>query len=159
LKETIKTLRNRSFHQIRLKITPIIKELNEKQGRSIPENMCSKHWWFEFIKRHEDIKELWEKLPIERSSTKSKLSETSSPETRHVKSPQTLSDFQNADETPIKLSQNLLENYPIFGGTLYNRLAELTNEQLNALSLSYQFEIEKTKNIIDTYTQIFASYR
>jgi len=155
LKETIKTLRNRSFHQIRLKITPIIKELNENQGRSIPENMCSKHWWFEFIKRHDDIKEMWEKLPIERSSTKSKLSETSSPETRHIKSPQNFSEA--GGETPIKFNQNqnLLESYPIFGGSL----AQLTNEQLSALSMSFQIEIEKTKNIIDTYTQIFASYR
>ena len=155
MKETIKTLRNRSFQQIRMKIIPIIKELNEQQGRSIQENMCSKHWWFEFIKRHEDIKEMWEKLPIERSSTKSKLSETSSPETRHVRSPQILDDFQNAEDTLTKSSPN----YPIFGGTLGRRLTGLTNEQLNVLSLSYQLEIEKTKKIIDTYTQIFASYR
>ncbi len=36
--------------------------VNEKESA-----VCSKHWWFDFLRKYPDVKEMWESLPLEKT--------------------------------------------------------------------------------------------
>lgn len=71
LKDIIRNLGIRSFQRLRGKVLDLLEDFHNSeplnQGKPFNRNTSSKHWWFDFIKKHLDLKELWECLPLERS--------------------------------------------------------------------------------------------
>ena len=74
LKNIIRNLGYRMFSRLRERVLVLLEELHNSdvanQGKPFNRNTCSKHWWFDFIKRFTDLKQLWELLPLERSRKK-----------------------------------------------------------------------------------------
>ena len=81
----------RAFDLLRDELIQIVKEFNARTGKSFTEKTCSKHWWFNFIRAHEEIKEKWEAIPLERSLKKQQKKKQASLET--------LSDYNSAPST------------------------------------------------------------
>jgi hypothetical protein len=71
----------RSWDLLQAQLIQVVKEFNEKIGKEFTENTCSKHWWFNFIRSHEEIKDKWEAIPLERSLKKQQKKKQASSET------------------------------------------------------------------------------
>ena len=75
--QLLKNMKMRVFPDLRKKILKIVKEIyendkSESRPKEINEKICSKHWWFNFIKKNPDIKTLWKKIPLARTAAKNK---------------------------------------------------------------------------------------
>lgn len=71
----LQNMKARVFPELRNKILAILEEFHYagKDPATVKEfnrNTCSKHWWFNFMRRNSDIKDLWEGIPLERMVTK-----------------------------------------------------------------------------------------
>lgn len=57
LKKAIKAHGNWSYDKtFRQKIRSIFQEV----GKEVPQNSCSKHWFYDYLKKNQDVKETWE---------------------------------------------------------------------------------------------------
>lgn len=54
----------RSFPLLRSRILEILPKYKKDGGR---QNNCSKHWWFNFMNNHPEVKEKWESIPLQRT--------------------------------------------------------------------------------------------
>jgi len=72
-------MKTRYFPGLRKRVTEIIEELYasnpDKKFKESNHKPCSKHWWFNYMKKNPDIKKLWEEKPQGRPPKNSKLSE------------------------------------------------------------------------------------
>jgi len=68
LHEILDKLPFRSLPLLREKVLNVLKEI--MQTDDIPEKTCSKHWWFNYMKRNLETKEKWEKILLERTTVK-----------------------------------------------------------------------------------------
>jgi len=68
--EILDQLPFRSLRLLREKILYALKEL--LQTEDIDPNTCSKHWWFNYMRKNIDIKEKWENILLERTTEKGK---------------------------------------------------------------------------------------
>ncbi len=66
----------RSLKLLRPNNIQILKNLGQKNTK----NICSKHWWFDFMKKNSDIKEIWDQIPLRENCRKS-----SSPVSKELK--------------------------------------------------------------------------
>ncbi len=57
----------RTYPILREQIVDLLQELHEKhlpdQQKEFSRNICSKHWWFEFIDKYKHIQALWKAVP------------------------------------------------------------------------------------------------
>jgi len=75
--QILKSMPARVFLTLRNRILEVLEEFHYDSGdknqiREFNRNTCSKHWWFNFMRRNQDIKELWESIPLERMLLKDK---------------------------------------------------------------------------------------
>lgn len=71
-KETLrKVMKVQQFDQLRKDVLPFIKELRAQSDRKFDQGMFSKKYWSNFLKKEEnqDIKDLWESLPLDNEET------------------------------------------------------------------------------------------
>jgi len=73
-------MKARVFPELRRNIIKILEEIYQTKGntghkyeKEDSKKVCSKHWWFTFMKKNTDIKELWETLPLGRMKSKMTL--------------------------------------------------------------------------------------
>ena len=61
----------RSFPKLKEKILKVLEEYYNSNplnsGKPFNKNTCSKHWWFDFLKKNDDIRELWKSLPLKKA--------------------------------------------------------------------------------------------
>jgi len=125
--EILDQLPFRSLPLLREKILHVLKEL--LQIEDIDPNTCSKHWWFNYMRKNTDIKEKWEKILLERTTEKGKrlqakhqqdiestdadsLSEhDSSPHSEHLTSNQMCDDDFAASFSLITPQQEEVQNF------------------------------------------------
>ena len=65
----IRKLKFRSLELLRKGIFQIF----QSEKKVFKENTCSKHWWFNYLKRNPPIKELWKGLPLPQAANKTVL--------------------------------------------------------------------------------------
>jgi len=75
--QILKSMPARVFLTLRNRILEVLEEFHYDNGdknqiREFNRNTCSKHWWFNFMRRNQDIKDLWESIPLERMLHKDK---------------------------------------------------------------------------------------
>lgn len=75
--QILKSMPARVFLTLRNRILEVLEEFHydnkdSKEIREFNRNTCSKHWWFNFMRRNQDIKDLWESIPLERMLHKDK---------------------------------------------------------------------------------------
>ncbi len=75
--QILKSMPARVFLTLRNRILEVLEEFHydskdKNQIREFNRNTCSKHWWFNFMRRNQDIKDLWESIPLERMLHKDK---------------------------------------------------------------------------------------
>jgi len=59
----------RSFPLLQASTLKVLEKYRQKDDM-LDENesaVCSKHWWFDFLRKYSDVKEMWESLPLEKS--------------------------------------------------------------------------------------------
>lgn len=67
-KKILKTMKFRSFEELRTKMIPIIEKIHSDSGRSFKgKNIFSKHFWCDFTNKHVEIGALWKDLPRSKS--------------------------------------------------------------------------------------------
>lgn len=79
--QILKSMPARVFLTLRNRILEVLEEFHydnkdRNQIREFNRNTCSKHWWFNFMRRNQDIKDLWESIPLERMLHKDKHGES-----------------------------------------------------------------------------------
>jgi len=78
VREILDKLPFRSLPLLREKILNVLKELLETDD--IDEKTCSKHWWFNYMKKNSDIKDKWEKILLERTTVKNSKNGSNQPQ-------------------------------------------------------------------------------
>ena len=70
------SLPTRTFSLLHEKVLKLVQEIekdNENEKTPEDKNVYSNHWWFDFLNKNPDIKELWRSLPLKQSLSKNKV--------------------------------------------------------------------------------------
>jgi len=62
----------RCFPTLRTHVLDILQTFPVEYQKEVNSKTCSKHWWFNFLQKNDDVKEKWESIPLERSLNKNK---------------------------------------------------------------------------------------
>jgi len=125
----------RSFELLQKELLDVIKEFSEREEnkKTFNEKTCSKHWWFNFIRAHEDIKDKWESIPLERSLKKMEKSQ---------KNKKQASDTESEFDSAASLEGNLQSQI----SSPVHEVVETEFPEFNIAELIPQMEEEKEEN-------------
>lgn len=121
----------RSFELLQEQLLEVVKEFSQRQNKkTFNEKTCSKHWWFNFIRAHEDIKDKWESIPLERSLKKLEKSQ---------KNKKQASDAESEFDSAASLEGNLQSQI----SSPVHEVVEIEIPDFSILEVSPQMEEEK----------------
>ena len=68
-KDLIPFLQQLPWRNLKL-LGPNIIQILENLGQKNTQNICSKHWWFDFMKKNSDIKKIWDQIALRENCRK-----------------------------------------------------------------------------------------
>jgi len=118
----------RSYPLLKEKVVQILEEYHyldsNNEGKHFNRKICSKHWWFNFMLKNLEIKQLWQSLPLRRG-------------VNHIKiNPILISDLNKIEEEEDDDEGNDSE----VEGSLELCQSPLSNKEFKDKSLSYSNE-------------------